>query len=432
MSTDINPECSLSDAVDAFRHHDSTKEMPDTQTTTETNIPASDDGSDASDDSEMEPFNEYKAKIDQALKDINMPDFDVQEIHHGYKFQNCVYALKSSKDEAEQYILRVPLCPTVRKNDGKCEAIENDAFLLEYLQGKLPVPKVKLVSATKGNALDTPFMVQSRLPGQSLDGLYADLKHEERMAIVEQVVDLIAQLESIQFDTAGTFASSSADVRIFDGGNTEYLKLPSTSLDRRGTNLKAFLISHIQSWVQEELKLEGSEEKSLTISSWKGMLAMLETLDQEGTFAQSPYPIVLHHWDLEPRNLLVEQDPSGAWRITGIIDWDDALAVPRPLARRPLDWIWDFDSEGFTRYMDTDHHPKLDLSDDRKELKARFDTLAAEKLDGYLEDAFGNGRWMRRIWQFAKGGIYCTWYLDLVELLFKDWEARLNVVAPEK
>lgn len=422
----------MSDAVDSCMHNDNIMEMPDTQTTAEINIHASDNESDTSDDSEMEPFYDYKVKIDQALKDIDMPDFDVEEIHHGYSFQNCVYALTSSKDEAEQNILRVPLCPTICESDVKCEAIENDGFLLEYLQGKLPVPKVKVISAITENALKTPFMVQTRLPGQPLDDLYADLKHEEKMVIVEQVVDLIAQLESIQFGTAGTFAASSADVKIFDGGNTEYLKLPSTSLDRQGPNLKAFLTSHIQSWVQEELKLEGSEEKSLTISSWKRMLAMLETLDQEGIFAQSPYPIVLHHWDLEPRNLLVEQGSAGAWRITGIIDWDDALAVPRPLARRPLDWIWDFDSEGFTGYMDTDHHPKLDLSDDKKELKARFDTLAAGKLDGYLEDAYGSGRWMRRIWRFAKGGVYSTWYLDLVELLFKDWEARPKPVVPEK
>lgn len=162
------------------------------------------------------------------------------------------------------------------------------------------------------------------------------------------------------------------------------------------------------------------------------MLAMLEALDREGVFAQSPYPIILHHWDLEPRNLLVEQDSAGAWRITGIIDWDDALVVPRPLARKPLDWIWDFDPEGFTGYMDTDHHPKLDLSNDMKDLKARFDTLAAEKLDGYLEDAYGSGRWLRGIWRFAKLGIYSTWYLDLVELLFKDWEARPKPVAAEK
>jgi hypothetical protein len=67
----------------------------------------------------------------------------------------------------------------------------------------------------------------------------------------------------------------------------------------------------------------------------------------------------LWHWDLEARHILVEKRPrtmseSGGkdksqkstseeelrWTITGIVDWDDALAVPRVLARAPPTFLW--------------------------------------------------------------------------------------------
>lgn len=383
-----------------------------------------------SDDSEMEPFENYRRRIEQALAFIGMEGFDIEPLHHGYTFQNCVYAL-TSKDNTRKYILRVPVCPDLGETDEKCEAIENDAFLLDYLQGKLPVPRVKAICATTDNALNKPFMVQTRLSGQPLDDIYGSLKQEEKLAIVDQIVNLMTELESIQFSKAGTFTISSlettdsfAPIKVFSEGNSDFVKLRTTTLDRQGPDLKSFLTSHVQGWIAQELRDEGSEEQSLTIGSWKKVLSMLDTLDNEGAFAKAPCPIVLHHWDFEPRNIMVEQDSSNKWHITGVIDWDDALALPRPLARRPLDWIWDWNPEGFTGYLDTDHHPKKELSDEEKELKAAFDSLAAKKLKGYLEDAYGHGRWLRRIWTFAKLGIYSTWYLDLVKLLIDDWEAR--------
>ncbi|KAL9581342.1 MAG: hypothetical protein Q9203_005931, partial [Teloschistes exilis] len=78
---------------------------------------------------------------------------------------------------------------------------------------------------------------------------------------------------------------------------------------------------------------------------------MLDDLGTEGVvFRTRNSPIVLHHWDLEPRNLIVSNaktdddnnnnNPHGAWKITGLIDWDDALALPLLLARPPPRWLW--------------------------------------------------------------------------------------------
>ena len=384
----------------------------------------------SSTDSEMTPFEDYKPRIEKLLLGTDLVGFTISVLQHGYNWENCVYALTSLEDSEEKYVLRIPNLPDI-DDDGKCEEIEGAAALLEFLPGKLPVPRIKIFCSTEDNALEKPYMIQTRLPGVSLSQIYEDLTYEEKVGIIDQFVELLAKIESISFATAGTF-STSADpppsdntmdppIAFFKEGDETFMQNPTVAPDRKGSDLKLLLVSHINGWIQKE----APKEKSHTLASLKFLLTMLDDLDHEGAFKHTS-PIVLHHWDLEPRNIMVEKIASGDWRIQGIIDWDGALALPRPLARRAPDWIWDFDSEGFTGYLNNDHHPKADadLATGRLALKTYFDTKAARKLDGYLEDAYGQGLLLRRIWTFAREGGNTVWYIDLMKKLEADWKAR--------
>ena len=397
-----------------------------------------------SDDSEMEPFSEYLPKTEQLLNEIGLAGFSAEPLQYGYRFENCVYALKSPEDDEEQYVLRVPNCPEfgAGQMEGKCEAILNDASLLEFLAGKLPVPRVKAYCVTTENALKTPFTVQTKLPGQSLDKVYEDLNHSEKLAMIDQVVDLLAKVETMIFATAGTFAPSSPlpDIRrdflptaaplikVFDEGEEGFVKDPKALQDRAGSDVKALLTSHINGFIaleQANVEVHGTFRSERLLP----LLQMLEDMDDEGLFKDGPYPIVLHHWDLEPRNIMVDQS-NGTWRISGVIDWDDAVSVPRPMARRPPAWIWDIEPEMFTGYLNNDHDPTLNLSDENAALKAHFDAKAAAVLPGYLEDAYGRGRWLRRIWTHARNEIHDPYLLDRAEQLQKEWEARPRLIKP--
>lgn len=46
---------------------------------------------------EIEPFQDYKAKIDQLLADIGLGSFSSEALQHDNKFINCVYALTLSR-----------------------------------------------------------------------------------------------------------------------------------------------------------------------------------------------------------------------------------------------------------------------------------------------------------------------------------------------
>lgn len=417
----------------------------------ENEVEESDNQSVASADSEegeevIEPFEDYKPKIEQLLLSIGFSDFDIEVLQHDLQYSNCVYALTSLTKPEEKYILRVPVGPELREDDGVCEAIINDAALLGYLADRLPVPRVVAYSATEDNVLGEPYTLQTCLPGMRLDNVFENLDHEGKLAIIDQYVGLIAKLEAITFPTAGTFTASSLEptstktfsplaapeITFFNKGDDEFIEEPTTEANRAGPGLKALIVSHIDGWIEKERKdAERCQDESLRIPYYEKMKEILDTLDIEGAFHQ-PQPIVLHHWDLEPRNVMVTPTSTG-YEITGIIDWDDALALPRTLARRAPDWIWDFEKEGFTGYLDTDSHPKADsdLSQDNLALKNHFDQKAKLVLgDQYLQDAYGNGRLLRRIWTLVREGAFSMWYHTLAIELTKEWEERLAELEP--
>ena len=95
-----------------------------------------------------------------------------------------------------------------------------------------------------------------------------------------------------------------------------------------------------------DIRMEGEENEFLA-PKLRSLIAIVDELDREGAFAAGPRTINLHHWDLEPRNIMVKKD-NGTWRITGVVDWGDKQANSRILTRKPPSWIWDFDDEEVT------------------------------------------------------------------------------------
>ena len=95
---------------------------------------------------------------------------------------------------------------------------------------------------------------------------------------------------------------------------------------------------------------------------------MLEDKEQEGFFEDQSLPILLHRWNLEDRNIMVSQI-NGTWKITGIIDWDGAIALPRPLARIPPVWLWywiEMEIDVPTSFYNFDHYKDPLLSEENK------------------------------------------------------------------
>ncbi|KAL8834091.1 MAG: hypothetical protein Q9170_003927 [Blastenia crenularia] len=439
MSTDMDKNATEVINQKAHYHILPLKEQWDT--TEDTSIASADSNEDGEEVFiGVEPFEEYELKINQLLVNIGFPKCEVEALQHGPNFSNRVYALTSEANAENKYILRVPMEPEFREDDGVCEAVLNDAAILGFLADKLPVPRVLAYSATAEKALEEPYMLQTRLPGISLNQVYEYLGTEEKFAVIDQYVELISKLEAVTFPTAGTFAASvfeplsanefsplaEPSVTIFNQGNEDFVEKPGTILDRAGSDVISLLRSHIDGWLEQERKFE--EQYNNTTGKVPYYNKLKEILEATNSELQL---IVLHHWDLEARNIMVAVTPDG-YRITDVIDWDEALAYPRNLARRAPDWIWDFRYEEFTGYKDADFHPHLELSDEALELKAYFDEKARSVLGNrYLEDAYGTGRLLRRIWYLVKESMHSTLDFDLMQQLCEEYygleeESRLQ------
>ncbi|KAF8848075.1 hypothetical protein BDZ45DRAFT_733169 [Acephala macrosclerotiorum] len=93
------------------------------------------------------------------------------------------------------------------------------------------------------------------------------------------------------------------------------------------------------------------------------------------------------------------------WVISGVLDWDDVLAVPLVIARRPHSWLW-FDEE--ERNDDwtgnEDDKPHRDLTEDELLIKGHFDQIMSRGSPDYLEDAYNRGVWLRQLTRFARDG----------------------------
>ena len=411
-----------------------------------------------SEDSEMEAFDTYKDKILNLCGSLGFQDFVVEVIQHGYSFMNCVYSLTSNTDPTEVYILRVLQSALLRDSDGLCEAMMNEIAVLEYLRDKLPVPRVKCYDLSENNALGKPFTIQTRIAGVSLSDVYEDLFHKEKCGIIDQVIGIMVKLESVQFSNAGKLRSKgdleqtqSKDylkttelaVELFDSRYPmEEPETDQTRLrNRQGPSLQTLLCSLIEGWLEREredgaadFKQQGKEnewddEKSWNVPTFKRLLSMLRDLEKESAFIEEPYPIVLYHWDLEPRNILVENS-SGTWKISGIIDWDEIESVPRPLARKPPVWMWDFSEEPESGFLNSDQYPDPKLNKEGQALQDHFRAEIERVLPGYLKDAYGHGRWLRRLFPYAKAGLSDQTDLKYCDEMLDQWEVRHALVAP--
>jgi len=130
--------------------------------------------------------------------------------------------------------------------------------------------------------------------------------------------------------------------------------------------------------------------------------------------------------------------------ITGVLDWDDVLVVPSVLARKPPVWLWDYSEDetlpssvlanydGDVDLLPPELYNKASdrLSEEDLNAKQFFEEATCNQLYGgsgpasreaYLDDAYGRGRWFRRLWRFALDGFSDSQHIDRFKNFDKDW-----------
>jgi hypothetical protein len=156
---------------------------------------------------------------------------------------------------------------------------------------------------------------------------------------------------------------------------------------------------------------------------------------------------VLHHWDLEPRNIIVQQEEVGTqvkWHIAGVLDWDDALSLPIILCRQPPAWLWDPSYSRSSRPLHNDFDSDVnslaptyysDLKGDALQIKQHFEAEYLDKVmtrehnastKTYVDGAYGTGRWLR-LWRFALYGFSSDQDVARLDKLEREWLEHCSI-----
>ena len=261
-------------------------------------------------------------------------------------------ASEKEQDRNRGLILRVP-----RWGQGQ---IERAVATLDYVRrnSSIPVAAVVAKDYTNENPLDSPYLLQRRLPGYDLEVLWPDLNHAQRCAIAREMGRVIKSLLALESPVSGFIQASAEDTETIDrftivpfnlkpddGNPLQGLEHQTTHVmgapDERQTTLDFFKLQ-IGHWRAVDVARNAPLVHQI-IGLWDAMLEIAEQMDDLGLF-----PTTFHclcHVDLHPRNVMAEIGSDGSVHVTGILDWDEAVIAPKFVCCEPPGWLWGFDTD---------------------------------------------------------------------------------------
>jgi hygromycin-B 7''-O-kinase len=237
-----------------------------------------------------------------------------------------------------------------------------ESLLLRHVSGRLPLATPRLMAT--GDLERWPYIVMTRLTGKTLGSVWPTVPHEEKKLVVRQLGQLMAALHA----------------------------LPLAGLEALQIDWPSF--------VARRSVDNATQQRQLGLS--QPMVREIEQFRFEQTSAK---PVLLHA-DLT-RDQLMLNDASGAWQLTGLLDFGDAF-----IGHREYDFI----------------APAIDVTARRPELLR--DMLLAY---GYREQEL-NETFSRRLLGFLLLHHFCNWPRIIAELgepaIASLEEMRLAVFQP--
>lgn len=414
-----------------------------------------------------ESFSTFKDKIPKLADDLDSCSIDDVRHLDGGTYNRVAMARVRWRHEESSHlgmryvIFRFPRFPQKIQPDSD---IQNQVAAFTFVKSQgIHVPPVLAFDATSANACGSPYVVYDLVDAHQMDSFLGRFSTEDRLDLANQVVDLQAKLEVVECEypgrivrgpsmsTASRWSMFSAEtnphpwdmeVREIHGDGPPAFSESDThisvlSLIRNGLNRRAASLDGCGN-ADWELRIQRTYYIRLH--------HLCDELEKDDCFHgvnEMNFRNILYHWDLEPRNILVRRIED-RWRIVSIIDWDDARFLPSILCRRPPTWLWDpsyqrrswnkghgFREHGNIDSFDPKFESELTYTKDAKRVREHFETLYVEKvmsiagrgtLEAYNAEAYGVGKWVRRLWWFAEHGIHGRQELLKLEALESDWQ----------
>lgn len=279
---------------------------------------------------------------------------------------------------------------------------------------------------------------------------------ETKLDICEQVINILTEQGKIVFPEAGKLVSAwkLADRHSDYISGIQNPQELSTSVKIEGLGigvriapqkiLAGVIKEFIKAWPLREniwflTSFEHMWEKLRVVAFEMNRLRFFDDEDNydSGVWSQEVAALshVLYHGDLDPRNLAVTSSgPGDRIVITEMLDWDDTVAVPAVIARRPPVWLWCPDISNLEPNWDGDYDTlkkEPPLTEDGKRVKALFFRKMEYQFPGYTRDCYNpRKRWTRRIWEIVRYGFFLGKHLARCEKFLADWEEWKQEYCP--
>ncbi|TPX06842.1 uncharacterized protein E0L32_002338 [Thyridium curvatum] len=324
-------------------------------------------------------------------------------------------------ETALQYILRVP-----RFQPGQ---VGNEVAALRFVleQTSIPAPSVVAFDETSLNQLQSPYMIQTRLPGVPLHQSMADMSYSDRCRIAKDLGAVVGQMLQVQSSMSGRLTLPSTDrtlvaplhvapwYPVVDPSESQPFRTSAAS-----SSVGKMLTAALLAWKAEELRLR--PRGGLKPDIIDQFIIMARQMEKMGYLGDTPF--TLAHLDLAPRNILINDalDTSKPI-ISGILDWDSAVLGPMFMTCDPPSWVWaEWGPEGDEEEKDEDKL-EADLqpsSAQALELKSLFDATAGPH---YRKLAYDQKYSLsRRLMRFVIQGMASNELINEARALLRRWK----------
>ncbi|KPM34283.1 hypothetical protein AK830_g12291 [Neonectria ditissima] len=255
----------------------------------------------------------------------------------------------SAGTDVERWVVRVPLAPCLAL--GGRNKLESEIASMKLVAEKttIPIPKIHAYALNSSSEPLSSFIILEYVEGQKLS--YTQLKtltDEQKTRLYTSLADIHLQLRRLEFPSIG---------RLTCGPDGFKVSRQATTIDINMQELEGLQPSKIQAFYSDSNSLLTSANDYVTMlleiaynAFVEGRSSVVEDRQGEDAlyhlhiFRQyaegwinrqlDQGPFVLVHGDLEPFNLIVDDDMN----VISLLDWEWSRVVPRQFFKPPL-WL---------------------------------------------------------------------------------------------
>lgn len=344
----------------------------------------------------------------------------------------CGQPTERTSETVTKYILRIPIFVAQQVDDDVAALLFAKRLQHEANTPDILVPKVIAFDETENNCLSSSFMVQEHIGGQRLLDVYPQLGHEQQRRVAHDLGRAYRRMLAVSSTQAGRLvlpddnksldaeihvASWDAHPSIFSKNERKPRK--STPYRVGGANESVLeLLRRTYRKQKAEIRERLPKDKSRPVLIDQCSKVASE-MDAARYFKESDGHFALAHLDLEPRNILVDQDsPPERPIITGILDWDSAVLAPAFMTCKPPTWIWNWKADEDERSANDEP-----ATPEKRVLKAVFEAAAGPS---YIRFAYDPAyRLARRLVSLAIRGRWSGRDVHAVAMLRAEWRGLL-------